>query len=181
MLFYVRHNRKMKWIVLSTVGLIFALALAYAHWPTSSLPADVRVDKVLVIKSARKLVLLHEKTPIKEYRIALGGNPLRHKTQQGDQRTPEGQYVIDYRKKDSSYHRALHISYPNARDRAEAHAQGVDPGGLIMIHGIRNGFSFIGRWHRLWDWTDGCIALTNAEIEELWDVVPNGTPIEIRE
>ena len=171
----------MRWIVLSTITVILASTLAYAHWPTSRLPVDVRVDNVLVIKSSRKLILRREKTPIKEYKIALGGNPLGHKTQQGDQRTPEGEYVIDYRKKNSSYHRALHISYPNARDRAEARVQGVDPGGLIMIHGIRNGFGLIGRWHRLWDWTDGCIALTNTEIEELWDVIPNGTPIEIRE
>lgn len=172
---------KMRWIVLSTIVFFLALALAYAQWPTSRLPADVRVDNVLVIKSARKLVLLREEAPIKEYKIALGGNPRGHKTQQGDQRTPEGKYIIDYRKKDSLFHRALHISYPNARDRAEALAQGVDPGGLIMIHGIRNGLGLIGRWHRLLDWTDGCIALTNAEIEELWDLVPDGTPIEIRD
>lgn len=170
----------MRWVVLSTVAVILALALAYAQWPISRLPANVRVDNILVIKSARKLVLLREETPIKEYRIALGGNPLGHKTRQGDQRTPEGKYIIDYRKKDSSFHRALHISYPNARDRAEARAQGVDPGGLIMIHGIKNGLGLIGRWHRLLDWTDGCIALTNAEIEELWELIPNGTPIEIR-
>ena len=139
-----------------------------------------KVDKVLVIKSTRKLVLLRQKTPLREYRIALGGSPLGHKTRQGDQRTPEGRYVIDYRTKDSSFHRALHISYPNARDRAEARARSADPGGLIMIHGIKNGLGLIGRWHRLLDWTDGCIALTNAEIEELWDLVPDGTPIEIR-
>lgn len=172
---------KMRWVVLSMVALFLALALAYAQWPTSRLPADVRVNKMLIIKSSRKLVLLREETPIKEYKIALGGNPRGHKTQQGDQRTPEGKYVIDYRKKDSLFHRALHISYPNARDRAEALTQGVDPGGLIMIHGIRNGLGLIGRWHRLFDWTDGCIALTNAEIEELWNFVPDGTPIQIRD
>lgn len=95
-------------------------------------------------------------------------------------RQPEGLYKIDYRKADSSFHRALHISYPNAGDKAKARKLGVSPGGLIMIHGIKNGAGWIGNLHRFADWTNGCIAVTDAEIRELWRAVPNGTPIEIR-
>lgn len=87
---------------------------------------------------------------------------------------------MDYRKADSSFHRALHLSYPSAADRARAVAQGVDPGGLIMIHGLKNGLGWLGRLHRLFDWTDGCIAVTNPEIEQIWQSVPDGTPIELR-
>jgi murein L,D-transpeptidase YafK len=169
----------MRWITLALAALV-VLALLYAHWPSRELPPSTQVDSVLVLKAARKLILMNGDAPIKEYRIALGGNPEGHKEQQGDSRTPEGVYSIDYRKPDSSFHRALHVSYPNATDEAHAAARGVDPGGLIMIHGTRNGLSMIGRFHRLTDWTDGCIAVTNKEIEEIWRLVPNGTPIEIR-
>jgi len=89
--------------------------------------------------------------------------------------------VIDYRKADSSFHKALHISYPSPKDQAQAKALGVDPGGLIMIHGIRNGIGIVGRLHRFIDWTTGCIAVNNPEIEEIWAAVPDGTPVEIRE
>jgi murein L,D-transpeptidase YafK len=87
--------------------------------------------------------------------------------------------VLDSRKSDSSFHRALHISYPSAADVAQAHASGLDPGGLIMVHGLPNGLGFLGRLHRLVDWTDGCVAVTNAEIDELWQAVADGTPIKI--
>ncbi|MEW6444287.1 MAG: L,D-transpeptidase family protein [bacterium] len=169
----------MKWIAFAIVAGSLAVA-GYAQWPLAAMPSDARADMVTVLKSERKLILLKDGFVIREYRVALGHNPVGAKTQKGDGRTPEGTYVIDYRKPDSSFHRALHISYPNAADRAQAGARGVDPGGLIMIHGIRNGLGIIGRWHRLIDWTNGCIALTNAEIEQVWDAVPDGTPVEIR-
>ena len=111
--------------------------------------------------------------------IALGSDPVGHKRQQGDGRTPEGSYRIDYRNPQSSYHLSLHISYPSSEDQRRAAERGVSPGGEIFIHGLSPGFSWIGAGHTATDWTDGCIALTNDEIEELWRVVPNGTPIEI--
>ncbi len=137
-------------------------------------------DKVLVEKSARKLFLIHNDKAYKEYAISLGDNPIGHKQQQGDERTPEGNYLIDYRNPQSKYHLSLHISYPNAADKARATIRGVNPGGDIFIHGLPNGFDGFGALHRLSDWTDGCIAVTNEEIEEIWKLVENGTPIKIR-
>ena len=103
-----------------------------------------------------------------------------HKQREGDERTPEGRYVIDWRNARSVAHLSLHISYPDARDQAAAAQAGVSPGGAVMIHGLPNGWGAIGRWHRLADWTDGCIGVTNAEMREIWARVPDGTPIEIR-
>jgi murein L,D-transpeptidase YafK len=117
---------------------------------------------------------------IREYRVALGGDPVGPKTRQGDQKTPEGKYIIDHRNAHSHYHRALHISYPSPEDKARAKTNGVDPGGDIMIHGIMNVLGWIGKAHRLTDWTDGCISVTDDEIEEIWSLVPDGTPVEIR-
>jgi murein L,D-transpeptidase YafK len=102
------------------------------------------------------------------------------KVREGDNRTPEGRYIIDSRNAQSTFHRALHVSYPSAADRARACAEGYKPGGDIMIHGMRNGFGWLGRAHRLFDWTRGCIAVTNDEIDEIWRVVPDGTPIKIQ-
>lgn len=143
------------------------------------LPKGAVADRVVVEKAARTLSLYHEGRLLKTYNVALGPNAKGRKEREGDGRTPEGTYVIDSRKADSAFHRALHISYPNAHDRTHARLLGVSPGGDIMIHGLPNGMGFIGKAHRLRDWTQGCIAVTNDEIEEIWRVVPNGTPIEI--
>ena len=137
------------------------------------------VDFVRVFKRQRRLELLSEGELIAQYAIALGGQPEGHKQQQGDERTPEGFYVIDWRKEDSAFHRALHISYPNSDDVRRAEERGVDPGGAIMIHGLPNNLAVIGSVHTVVDWTDGCIAVTNAEIEEIWRLVRDGVPIEI--
>jgi murein L,D-transpeptidase YafK len=141
---------------------------------------DVKVDKILIFKSARKLQLLSGKDVVKEYRVALGNTPTGAKERQGDGKTPEGNYVIDYRNKNSQFHRSLHISYPNAVDRARAKRLGIDPGGDVFIHGLMNGYGWIGAAHRTKDWTLGCIAVTNKEIEEIWKLVPDGTQVEIR-
>jgi len=137
------------------------------------------VDFVRVFKRQRRLELLSEGELVAQYAIALGDQPEGHKQQQGDERTPEGFYVIDWRKEDSAFHRALHISYPNSEDVRRARELGVDPGGAIMIHGLPNNLAVIGSVHTVVDWTDGCIAVTNAEIEEIWRLVRDGVPIEI--
>ena len=117
---------------------------------------------------------------IKTFRIALGRNPLGAKQEEGDMKTPEGIYKIDGRNPQSSFHLALHISYPSDEDNKRAAARGVSAGSDIMIHGIQNGRGWIGAFHRWNDWTAGCIAVTDEEIEELWRVTPDGTTIEIR-
>ena len=139
-----------------------------------------RADLVVVDKAKRTLTLHHRGVPFKTYRVALGRDPQGPKQQEGDGRTPEGRYVIDFHKRDSAFHRALHISYPSAADRRRAQGRGVSPGGDIMIHGLPNGMGAIGKAHLVRDWTEGCIAVTNGEIEEIWNAVPDGTAIEIR-
>ena len=137
-------------------------------------------DKVLVEKKERRLTLLSKGEVIKTYRIALGGNPVGPKEKQGDNKTPEGTYIIESRNSNSDYHLSLHISYPNEKDKRRAKELGVSPGGDIMIHGYKNGFSWVGSYQPEVDWTNGCIAVTDGEMEEIYRLVPNGTPIEIR-
>jgi murein L,D-transpeptidase YafK len=116
---------------------------------------------------------------LKAYPVALGSQSGR-KQCEGDHRTPEGMYVVDSRNERSAFHRALHLSYPNATDLKAARKAGCSPGGAIMIHGAKNGFEWLGRLHRLKDWTTGCVAVTNAEVDEIWNAVPNGATVEIR-
>jgi L,D-peptidoglycan transpeptidase YkuD (ErfK/YbiS/YcfS/YnhG family) len=137
-------------------------------------------DKVLIEKKERRLTLLSKGEVIKTYKIALGGNPVGPKERQGDNKTPEGTYIIDSRNINSGYHLSLHISYPNEKDKMRAKKLGVSPGGDIMIHGIKNGFSWVGASHAEVDWTKGCIAVTDEEMEEIYKFVPNGTIVEIR-
>jgi len=160
--------------------LLTAGLLGWANAPDGPLPAGAVADRVVVDKSERTLTLLRRGAVLKTYRVSLGGEPAGPKRREGDERTPEGVYRLDYRKADSSAHRALHISYPDSADAARAKAEGADPGGLIMVHGITNGLGWIGRLHRVMDWTDGCVAVTNREMDEIWRAVPTGTPIEIR-
>ena len=138
------------------------------------------VDKILVEKADRRMTLFQGDKAIKVYKVSLGGEPVGPKQVQGDHKTPEGNYTIDARNQNSHYHRSLHVSYPNVRDQRWASQQGLSPGGSIMIHGLPNGMPDLGPLQRAYDWTDGCIAVGNAEIEEIWGLVPNGTPIEIR-
>ena len=138
------------------------------------------VDRILIEKKERRLMLISKGEVLRTYKIALGGNPNGPKERQGDNKTPEGNYFIDSRNKDSRYHLALHISYPNERDKKRARELGVSPGGSIMIHGIKNGFSWVGDAHTEVNWTKGCIAVTDEEIEEIAKVAPNGTIVEIR-
>jgi murein L,D-transpeptidase YafK len=138
----------------------------------------VEADKVVVIKSKRLLILMRDGEILKAYRVSLGKQPNGRKTFAGDKKTPEGSYIVDSRNSESKFHKSLHISYPNKSDILNAQKLGVPPGGNIMIHGLPG--SNIGKIHRTWDWTDGCIAVTNSEIEEIWQLVPDGTPVEIK-
>lgn len=137
-------------------------------------------DKILIEKKERRLTLLAKGDVLKTYRVALGGNPNGPKERQGDGKTPEGNYFIASRNRDSQYHLALHISYPNEKDRKRAKELGVSPGGNIMIHGIKKGYSWVGDMHTGKDWTQGCIAVTDEEIEEIAQLVQDGTAVEIR-
>jgi tetratricopeptide (TPR) repeat protein len=137
-------------------------------------------DKILIEKKERRLTLLSKGEVIKTYKIALGGNPVGPKERQGDNKTPEGTYTIDSRNSNSGYHLSVHISYPNEKDKIRAKELGVSPGGDIMIHGIKNGLSWVGASHAEVDWTKGCIAVTDEEMEEIYKLVPNGTIVEIR-
>jgi murein L,D-transpeptidase YafK len=161
-------------------ALVLACGLVFRFWPHTPLVASSRADFVLVDKSERSLSLLKNGEVVKSYRVALGSNPFGPKVREGDGRTPEGQYRIDRRNAASDFYRALHISYPHAMDRERANQTGVSPGGDIMIHGMKNDLGWIGRLHRLVDWTNGCIAVTNEEMREIWSAVPDNTAIEIR-
>jgi murein L,D-transpeptidase YafK len=139
------------------------------------------VDRVVVDKSDRKLLLLKNGQPVREYAVSLGGQPHGKKIREGDMRTPEGVYTLDWRNPDSRFYKSIHISYPNEQDRAHAERLGVSPGGMIMIHGehylaaMRNLYRRVRK-----DWTEGCIAILNENMDELWRLVDDGTPIEIR-
>jgi len=148
--------------------------------PQSAQKATENADSVLILKKDHLLELLKGGKVIRTYRVALGRGGLAAKEREGDELTPEGNYIIDSRNAASHYHKALHISYPNVEDRQRAAKLGVSPGGAIMIHGLPNGLGWMGPAHRAYDWTLGCVAVTDAEIDEIWDMVPDGTPVEIR-
>lgn len=137
-----------------------------------------KANRILVDKSERTLVLFHEGRPLRTYPVSLGGNPVGHKRYEGDRRTPEGIYLIDGKNPNSAYHLSLHISYPNERDERAARARGWNPGGQIMIHGLPTGLIKTSSKYE-YDWTDGCIAVSNTAIEEIWQLVDEGTLIEI--
>lgn len=159
-------------------GLLFG-AFAVPFSAAQSMPSGTRVDRVVVYKARHELQLWSQGSLLKAYRVALGPTPTGHKRRQGDGRTPEGDYVIDYRNPRSLYHLSLHVSYPNEQDRRRAAAAHVSPGGDIMIHGVPRGYESIQPGQKVDDWTAGCIAVTNSEIEEIWRAVPDGTPIHI--
>lgn len=140
----------------------------------------LRADSIVVEKRLRRLTLYQNGTPVKHYAIALGKNPSGRKVQIGDFRTPEGVYYIEGRKPESTYYRALRISYPDQLDRLRARSLGLTAGGDIMIHGLPTGRESIGAAHNRTDWTEGCIAVTNEEIDEIWAAIPDGAPIQIK-
>ncbi len=138
-----------------------------------------KADSVLVIKSQCKLYLKKNGQVLKAYDVAFGAKPEGHKMQEGDERTPEGRYLLDYKKADSAFYKAIHLSYPNKADRLWAEKAGVSPGGAIMIHGQKNGYGWLWWITQRFNWTDGCIAVSNSAMDEIWASVDIGTPIEI--
>lgn len=142
--------------------------------------AHAQIDLVKVVKSENRMFLINDGQVVKEYHVAFGQNPQGHKQQAGDQRTPEGNYTLDFKKEDSEFYRAMRISYPNNYDKILAKNRGVSPGGQIMVHGQKNGFEHMESFTQTANWTDGCIALTNREMDEFMTLVHEGTPIQIR-
>jgi murein L,D-transpeptidase YafK len=162
-------------LLLPLLALAPAKGLARETWPTPENP----VDFLRVVKSKRLLEAWRNDRIVRTFRISLGSNPIGHKQQEGDERTPQGWYTLDYRKSDSVAYKAFHISYPNAEDRARAKAAGVRPGGSIMVHGQWDGFGWLGWLIQNYDWTDGCIGLRNEDMDALWRIVGWNTPIQI--
>ncbi len=142
--------------------------------------STIKADRVIVDKSHSKLFLLKDGKVINEFHVAFGANPKGHKQREGDERTPEGHYILDFKNSKSAFYKSIHISYPNEQDKKRARAAGVDPGGLIMIHGQKNAFGSLAPIVQNFNWTDGCIAVTNPEMDVIWNAVDVGTPIEIR-
>lgn len=141
--------------------------------------AQNKADLVRVLKSERKLELVANGKIIKEFKIALGSDPKGHKQQEGDGKTPEGKYVLDYKKADSAYYKAIHVSYPNENDVSLAKARSMNPGGQIMIHGQKNGLGWLSFISQRMDWTQGCVALANDDMDTVWNLIEAGTKIEI--
>jgi murein L,D-transpeptidase YafK len=161
--------------LLIRLGIVLVIGLSCA-----SATNTAQADKIIIIKSTRTMTLLRGDVVLKTYKVALGTVPVGPKRVEGDHKTPEGNYMIDSRNPQSRFHLALHISYPSAADQQKARKLGTRPGGAIMIHGLEKPFAYLGALHRQTDWTDGCVAVTNAEIEEIWKLVPVGTKVEIR-
>lgn len=159
---------------------IFLFLLLLAAVSFASPAPKPLADKILIIKSTRTMTIYSGNKVLRIYKVALGMAPVGPKRVEGDHKTPEGIYTIDAKNPQSQFHLSLHISYPDAADRERARKLGARPGGAIMIHGLPPRFAYLGTLHRKVDWTDGCVAVTNAEIEEIWKLVPVGTRVEIR-
>jgi len=173
---------------ITILALLLVAGTGFAAWDFLQLgrkipelvPPESRADLIRVDKATHKLTLLRGSSILRTYPVSLGRNPDGRKSQEGDGRTPEGRYLIDSKNGRSHFHLALHISYPNDEDRTSAQRQGVSPGGDIMVHGLPNGLGWLDKLHLNRDWTDGCIAVTDSEMDEIWTYVAPGTAIEIR-
>lgn len=163
-----------------TIFLIFSGLAVYYFYPEDKLPADIQIDKLTVYKSKRQLFAYSSGQLVKTYNIALGRQPVGDKKFEGDKKTPEGLYFINDKNPNSGYHKNLGISYPDKDDKENAKRLGKPTGGNVKIHGLRNKTGFISKFHRWFDWTLGCIAVTDEEIDELYNAVKIGAEIEIR-
>lgn len=153
--------------------------ILFIYMLTCAIGANAAVDLVLVNKSERKMYLMEGEHILKEYRVAFGQNPKGHKEKEGDEKTPEGIYQLDFINEKSNFYRSMHINYPNQADRERAEKGGYSPGGAIMVHGQKKGFGWISTFTQYFNWTDGCIALKNSEMDEFLDLVSINTNIEI--
>lgn len=166
-------------MMLFLIFLIPACLALYYVYPSPKLPRGSVIDRLVVYKSKRRMEVWNGNTLLKTYTVSLGKNPVGHKEFEGDCKTPEGFYTINERNANSAYHKNLGVSYPNDKDIAHAASLGKSPGGHIKIHGLRNGRGYIGKFHRWKDWTAGCIAVTNDEVDELYAAVKENAVIEI--
>ena len=166
-------------IVVVSLALLTAPAAKAGSMERAVAPAAPPADAILIIKSEHRLYLMHDGLPVRSYTIALGLSPVGPKRQEHDFRTPEGHYVIDARRPNSRYFRALHVSYPNTDDRKQAAERHVSAGRDIMIHGLPNVMQKPSSYYRTQDWTNGCIALSNEDVLELWALVHDRIPVEI--
>jgi len=153
--------------------------LLFVSLNTSGSAPTVQADRVVVVKSSHSMTLYRGGRVLHQYKVALGRGPKGPKDRQGDHKTPEGQYIVNSKNAHSRFHLALHLSYPNSNDRARANENHVNPGGDVEIHGLPSYLAFVGSLQNLIDWTDGCLAVSNPEIEEIWNLVPVGTKVEI--
>lgn len=169
----------MKRIILVAI-LLLVIALIYNYYPEQKLSANSNVDFLLVQKSEHKMMAFANGKLLKTYTVSFGDAPIGHKEFEGDEKTPEGIYFINAKNDKSGYHKNLGISYPNDKDRAHAKAIGKPVGGDIKIHALKNGIGFINKFQRWLNWTNGCIAVTNSEVDELYASVKIGTKIEIK-
>ena len=163
-------------ILLSLISSLCVVDDVFARAITQALP---QADHVVVTKAVRTLALMRQGKVIKTYKISLGREPVGPKEKAGDSKTPEGNYIIDGRNLRSKFHLALHISYPSPQDKIQAERGGRAPGGAIMIHGRPNWTGWIRALYEDRDWTDGCISVSNVDMDEIWSAVPDGTPISI--
>jgi len=168
-----------QWISLNVGRAIVLACVIAAALPCVSVAAE-KADLVLVDKSKRQLHLLHKNEIFATFPATFGGDTKGHKQQRGDGRTPEGHYILDWKNGNSGYYKSIHITYPDAADKAAAAKAGRDPGDNIMIHGQKNGYEWLESLARFVNWTDGCIALSNSDMDKVWEKVDPGTPIEIR-
>ena len=184
--------RPSRWALLFSLFLAFPLSASTSSSDTDNTviasirPIDIvlpkpsnQIDLVRVIKSQRKLQLISNDQVVHSYRVSLGKKPLGHKEYEGDQRTPEGTYTLDWRKPSDNYQLSMHIDYPNSKDRSNAEKIGRSPGGMIMLHGTPIDDEFPEWFFNTLDWTNGCIALTNTDMRDIWERVEDGTTIEI--
>lgn len=171
---------KKKKTILFWLALAFTTTLVlYLIYPEKALSPQAKIDYIKVEKSKRKLYAFQNGKLLKTYQISLGGQPVGHKQFEGDKKTPQGIYIINAKNANSGYHKNLGVSYPNTNDLYFAKKAGRSAGGDVKLHGLRNGLGFLGKFQRLHDWTAGCIALTNHEIDELYGATAIGTKIEI--
>jgi len=181
MLSFIASSSRLAWSRLLS-GLALALVCTACSTPTTPPALSGPADQVVVHKGARQLELLKDGEVIRRYRIALGGAPVGHKFREGDERTPEGDYLLDWRNPDSNFYKSIHISYPSRGDRLASRELGhKNPGGMIMLHGLPNYVQSerVRQEYAARDWTNGCIAVQNHEMDEIWTLVPDGTPIRI--